>query len=206
MQNTIIREFVDDPRVFVAPFQQGGSNGETREWLEVFWRNNYLRDKLIWDEFGTIGSQVYKQPSTGLPFGRGFIIDRDGHVVLPYFGHQPQMVINKIHELLEGTGIEDGTSPSMPASIRIGNFPNPFNPNSTIEYEMSASGIVIIEVLDLKGRVVRILKRGVFENSGRHQVIWEGDDNSGQTLPSGAYLLRIVSGQSSKAIQVTLVK
>ena len=80
MQNTIIKEFTGHPDVVVAAFQQGGANGETRAWLEVFWRNYFLRDMLIWDETGTVGGQAYAQPNTGLPFGRGFIIDQDGRV------------------------------------------------------------------------------------------------------------------------------
>jgi len=51
------------------------------------------------DQMG-LTAMHYEQPQTGLPFGRGFIIDQTGHVALPYFGHQPDMVIAKIYELL----------------------------------------------------------------------------------------------------------
>jgi hypothetical protein len=52
------------------------------------------------------------QPATGLPFGRGFIIDRDGTLAAPYFGHHPAMVIETINALL---GRE---TPSEPRPIR----------------------------------------------------------------------------------------
>lgn len=51
------------------------------------------------DETGIISSTFYDQPRTGLPFGRGFIIDRQGKVASPYFGHNPPEVIQKIREL-----------------------------------------------------------------------------------------------------------
>ena len=111
MQNTIIREFENHPQVVVLPLQEGGRMGETREWLEVFWRNYSLRGPLLWDEFGTV-SQQYEQPHTHLPFGRGFIIDQQGNVALPFFGHMPQMVIERIYELLESKGGEKTGPPS----------------------------------------------------------------------------------------------
>ena len=45
--------------------------------------------------------EFYGQPSIGLPFGRGFIIDQDGRVDRPYFGHQPQAAIARLIELAE---------------------------------------------------------------------------------------------------------
>jgi hypothetical protein len=82
-------------------YDEGGRNGETEDWFRVFWENVYLRGPALFEASGTISKGHYDQPSTGLPFGRGFIIGRDGRVVLPYFGHQPRLVIDTIHELLD---------------------------------------------------------------------------------------------------------
>ena len=101
MQNTIIKEFAGNPNVVTAAYHEGGRNGETTAWAEVYWSNYYLRDLVIWDETGAVGQAHYTQPDTGLPFGRGFIIGRDGRVVLPYFGHNPQLVVETIRSLLE---------------------------------------------------------------------------------------------------------
>ena len=112
MQNTVIREFQDHPDVVTAVYHEGGRLGETGDWMRTFWDNYYLRDKVIWDASGSVGQPNYKQPATGLPFGRGFIIGRDGKVVLPYFGHRPEFVIETIRSLLaftRGDANADGT-------------------------------------------------------------------------------------------------
>lgn len=99
MQNTIIEEFENHPGVVAAVFEEGGKNGETLDWARTFWASYYLRDFAIWDPDGSVG-QHYRMPQTGLPFGRGFVIDQQGNVALPHFGHDPAGVIETIYELL----------------------------------------------------------------------------------------------------------
>jgi len=108
MQNTVIKEFLDNPHVEVLSFNEGGIHGETREWLETLWSNFYLRGAVLFDADGTTGA-AYSQPNTQLPFGRGFIIDRDGDIALPYFGHDPQMVIAEIWRMLGAGRVPDGS-------------------------------------------------------------------------------------------------
>ena len=101
MQNTIIKEFADRKAdVTTVIWNEGGKFGENREWLETVWSNLYLRGTVLCDETGEVSQQSYGQPYTGLPFGRGFLIDPEGRVVLPHFGHQPAMVIDRIREVL----------------------------------------------------------------------------------------------------------
>lgn len=100
MQNTIIKAFENHPEVVVAVYNEGGMMRETRDWCETFWDNFFLRGSVIFEETGDFSKTVYQQPQTQLPFGRGFIIDRDGMVAMPYFSHKPRMAIDKIYELL----------------------------------------------------------------------------------------------------------
>ena len=109
MQNSIIREFAGNPRVVAACFQEGGRHGETAAWARTYWTNHYLRDFTIWDPDGRAGSR-YRMPGTGLPFGRGFLIDPEGRVALSYFGHQPERAIAGIYELIDYRGCD----PPMP--------------------------------------------------------------------------------------------
>jgi hypothetical protein len=81
-------------------YDEGGRYGEDAAWFRTFWDNVYLRGWAVFEESGTISRDRYGQPATGLPFGRGFVIGRDGRVVLPYFGHQPRLVIDTINRLL----------------------------------------------------------------------------------------------------------
>ncbi len=100
MQNSIVKEFTGNPQVRLALLNPGDSHSETLAWTQHFWDNNYLRGSFLYDNDGSVDS-LYEQPATGLPFGRGFIIDQQGNVDLPFFGHNPQMVIARIYELLE---------------------------------------------------------------------------------------------------------
>ncbi|MHC5112046.1 MAG: hypothetical protein ACYTHJ_19455 [Planctomycetota bacterium] len=100
MQNTIIREFENNPDVVVAVYNDGGTLGESRAWLETWWSNYYLRGSVIVDETGEVSDSSYLQPYTWLPFGRGFLIDADQNVVLPLFGYNPERVIDEIYQLL----------------------------------------------------------------------------------------------------------
>lgn len=100
MQNTIVKEFEENPSVVTAVFQEGGRQNETYDWARTFWSNYYLRGTVIWDQSGSVGQTNYQHPRTGLPFGRGFIIDQNGDLALPTFGHNPKSVTRTIYSLL----------------------------------------------------------------------------------------------------------
>ena len=85
------------------------------------------------------------------------------------------------------------------------NFPNPFNPNTTIEYSIPHSGFVNIEVFDITGRLVKTL---VSENQsqGTHLTSWDGYDNSGLRATSGSYFYVVKSANSMTARKMILLK
>lgn len=200
MQNTIVKEFEEHPNVFAAVFQQGGAHGETREWLETFWDNYYLRGGVIYDENGDIGGSAYSQPSLGLPFGRGFIIDQEGRVALPYFGHQPEMAIAKIYELLGTSGARASGRPPVldlrPAA------PNPFTHRTAASFSLARPGSVRLEVYDPAGRYVRSLVGG-WRQAGIHLAAWDGRTTSGAEAPCGVYFYRLeAAGQTRTRICV----
>ncbi|NWF99492.1 MAG: hypothetical protein HXY19_00895 [Thermoanaerobaculaceae bacterium] len=104
MQNTIVKAFENDPAVVTVLYDEGGRNGETWEWLETVWSHYFLRGEVVYEATGEMSRSVFGQPATGLPFGRGFIVAPDGTLALPYFGHQPQLVIDTINALLGRPG------------------------------------------------------------------------------------------------------
>ncbi len=192
MQNSIVKEFEGNPNVVTAVFEQGGSHGETGDWVQVFWSNYYLRGGLLWDATGTTAGGVYGQPDTHLPFGRGFIIDQEGIVDLPYFGHQPQMAITRIYELL---GTTDTVEPA--ARARLSAWPNPFNPTVTLDYE--SNGPADLAIFDLRGR--RLCD---FAVEGQGLLTWDGRDSAGRELPSGIYFARM--GVAAAPVKLVLLR
>lgn len=92
-------------------------------------------------------------------------------------------------------------SEELPASIALfQNYPNPFNPATTIGFELSQPGNVIMELYDMLGRKISVLLNE-WKPSGSHQVRVDGTN-----LSSGIYLYRITSGEASLTRSMTLVK
>ncbi len=83
-----------------------------------------------------------------------------------------------------GFSAADGTQ-GVPATRITGNAPNPFNPRTEIRWESAAAGPVRLEIFDVAGRRVRTLAHGV-QSAGRHQAVWDGRDEDGRALGSGA--------------------
>ena len=103
MQNSIIKEFENNPNVVAVIYNEGGTFNESLDWTKTLWDNYYLRGGILWDRTGDNSKDNYDQPDTGLPFGRAFIIDQQGNVARPYFGHNPDLAIETIFGLLENT-------------------------------------------------------------------------------------------------------
>ena len=80
------------------------------------------------------------------------------------------------------------------------NYPNPFNPQTTIAFDLPARAEVKLAIYDLLGREVRVLVEGVRE-AGVHEVVFEANQ-----LPSGTYLYRLETLAGSFVQRMLLVK
>ena len=87
------------------------------------------------------------------------------------------------------TAAGDGAAP--PAARLLGNFPNPFNPATTIRYELSAPGRVAIEILSVRGGLIRRIDEGN-RSGGAHQTAWRGETDLNVRAASGVYFYRLV--------------
>lgn len=92
----------------------------------------------------------------------------------------------------------------------LAGYPNPFNPMTSIPFELAegqGNVAVKLDILDVRGRVVRTLVDGHRAGGMRHQVTWDGTDQTGQRVPSGTYMSRLqVQGMKPQARPLTLVK
>lgn len=89
---------------------------------------------------------------------------------------------------------------------RVGqNFPNPFNPTTTLLYEIPHAMHARLQVLDPRGRVVRTLVDAEV-TAGRHAVAWDGTDGTGVKMASGSYTYLLVTDQGTSARRMTLAK
>ncbi len=85
------------------------------------------------------------------------------------------------------------------------NFPNPFNPATTIDFRLAVTARVELAVFALSGQRVRVLVHGV-QTAGFHTVRWNGRNEAGRMVPSGVYLYRLRAGGQTKIGKMTLLR
>lgn len=85
------------------------------------------------------------------------------------------------------------------------NYPNPFNPSTTIRYDVAEATNVSLKVYDMLGREVRTLVSQAVE-PGTYQVAWDGTGEGGQLMASGMYLYRLEAGSQVATRTMMLLK
>jgi len=88
---------------------------------------------------------------------------------------------------------------------QLKNYPNPFNPETTIYFELVEKGPVTLSIYDMKGNHVKKLVDS-FWDIGNHQVIWNGYHDDGSQAASGIYLYKLRSGRASSTKKMILMK
>jgi len=107
---------------------------------------------------------------------------------------------------ISGTVSVEELSDILPRSFVLEqNFPNPFNPNSVIRYQLSAARDVELTIYNLKGQKIRTLVNTKKE-TGLHSVSWNGKDNAGNVVASGVYIYRMTAGEFVDAKKLTLLR
>ncbi|MCB1161081.1 T9SS type A sorting domain-containing protein [bacterium] len=86
-----------------------------------------------------------------------------------------------------------------------GNYPNPFNPTTSIRFGLAEDAQVNLAVYDLSGRRVRLLASARME-AGQHEIVWDGRDDGGAKLASGVYFSRLLAGDYSESQKMVLLK
>jgi len=90
-------------------------------------------------------------------------------------------------------------------NLLIQNFPNPFNPSTTIRYSLAGKKPVSLAVFSLKGELVCKLVSEV-QGAGDHEVQWNGRDENGNEVASGVYLSRLQIGEFTSVKKMMLLK
>lgn len=86
------------------------------------------------------------------------------------------------------------------------NFPNPFNPSTTIRFALPKEAPVTLEIYNILGMKIRTLISGQSMNAAFHTVVWDGKDDAGVGVPSGMYLYRIHADKFQASKKMTLLK
>ncbi|MCF7859368.1 MAG: carboxypeptidase regulatory-like domain-containing protein, partial [Candidatus Cloacimonetes bacterium] len=101
------------------------------------------------------------------------------------------------------TGTNNMSLPEVTALT--GNYPNPFNPETTVSFSLSEAGYVSLNIYNMRGQLVKTLVNEQLE-AAYHDVVWDGRDNNGKNVSSGIYFYKMQSGKYSRTSKMILMK
>jgi hypothetical protein len=87
----------------------------------------------------------------------------------------------------------------------LGNYPNPFNPSTTISYAIGEPAWVSLKIFNTLGQEVATLVNG-FEQAGNRSVVWNGTNTTGVAAASGVYVVRLVVGRHVSTQRILFMK
>jgi hypothetical protein len=82
--------------------------------------------------------------------------------------------------------------------------PNPVHSSAEIRFEIPSERRIVLDVLDIQGRLMRNLRNG-FHAAGSHSVVFDRRDGTGRTLRAGMYLIRLRSGDDSRTTRIMVL-
>jgi hypothetical protein len=99
-----------------------------------------------------------------------------------------------------------GNSNNLPLKTQLtGNYPNPFNPDTTIKFSLKETGQVRLDIFNTKGQKVTTLVNSNLEK-GQHQINWDGKDDNGKAVTSGIYYYKMTTKDFSNIKKMMLIK
>ena len=103
--------------------------------------------------------------------------------------------------------VESQTISTIPTLYKLYvNYPNPFNPQTRIKFELSKASQITLKIFDVLGKEIRTLI-DQFQNAGSYSVDWDGKDKLGEQVASGIYLYRMqVNGNIAQSRKMMLLK
>ena len=139
----------------------------------------------------------------------GITHDTVGHTFVTWTDERLPASLGKNREAFYKTGFGFVTAAPVtgsPAVTRLlRNYPNPFNPRTTIDFVLDRDAQASIRVFDVQGRMVRTLIDS-YLSAGRRSVAWDGKDDHGAPVASGVYFLRLQAGGDFSTRSVNLLK
>jgi len=141
----------------------------------------------------------YNRGNSPLPAHRIMNVasDHQGHLWINPFN-------NGLYCLSYGSSAQDDSvEPVLVSSIR--NYPNPFNPSTTISFELPVSGDTEVKIYNCRGQVVKTFAPGLL-TKGSHKLPWDGYDDHKNPCASGVYLVSVKNKGCLLSHKMTLVK
>ena len=181
------------------------------------WNNSTAN---YWEEYGYLPN-IYSQPFTPQP-GTGEIHDDplfvdplydDYHLQFdspcidagdPNSPFDPDETITDIGAFYYHQNNEVNEYILNYSNANLNNFPNPFNPTTTIRYQLPDNGAVNLSVYNIKGQKIKTIVNEKLEQ-GLHQITWDGKNDKNQYVASGVYFYKLKVNEKNIAIKKCLL-
>ncbi|MDZ7724048.1 MAG: FlgD immunoglobulin-like domain containing protein [candidate division KSB1 bacterium] len=155
-------------------------------------------EMIINTSFGSSGPAEYsfldKSTTTGSVYYQLEAVDLNGQTEL----------FDPISITLTTTMIEE--SAQTPTELKLNpNYPNPFNPITTIRFDLPIDMRITVDIYNMNGQLVRTLINGQ-RSAGSHSVTWDGADQHGFKVASGIYIYRLQTPETSQSKRMTLAR
>lgn len=112
----------------------------------------------------------------------------------------------EIHKGESPTAVAEQVTEGIPTEYALlGNYPNPFNPETTIEYQLPRASRIEVAVYNLAGQLVRTLRQAQ-QSAGKYKLSWDGKDERGNNVATGVYLYRLYAGEFSATKKMILAR
>lgn len=134
-------------------------------------------------------------------------IDNDGLLECSFAKYDFPNFTNYVYEVYN-TGSPTSIAGSLPVNLNFElkqNFPNPFNPTTTIEYALEKPGFVSIDIYNIKGELMDNLYSG-YRKEGTYREIWNGESKLGGKVSSGTYFYQISQEGRQETKKMILLK
>ncbi|MCL2065404.1 MAG: T9SS type A sorting domain-containing protein [Candidatus Cloacimonetes bacterium] len=133
-------------------------------------------------------------------------ISQDEYVYIVNAIYENYRVSKPTFSNIVGTTVTDYDDDIPQLKTRLGrNYPNPFNPETIISFDVEVAGNVAIEIFNIRGQKVRTLVNE-FLPKGHHEVIWNGENEYGLPVASGVYFYRLQADEQSLTRRMVLLK
>jgi hypothetical protein len=104
------------------------------------------------------------------------------------------------------TAVDNDDNAQIPVATSLnGNYPNPFNPETTISFSLKEPAMVSIQIFNVQGKLVNTLVNEE-RTAGNYTVIWNGKDSGGRNVASGVYYYRMRAGKYSSTRKMIMLK
>jgi flagellar hook assembly protein FlgD len=116
------------------------------------------------------------------------------------------MMLDDVMVVNDGATVGNPNQPIIPEITTLrNNYPNPFNPETSISFDLKENANVSIDIYNIKGQRVASIADGAY-NAGRHSVVWKGTDLKGNNVSSGVYFYKMTAGTFTKTKKMILMK